>query len=209
MDRLPPRSECQQGNIPSGLSDHKKTTYFRVKRESVMRGIHISAEVQSRLNSLKKSGKAGVVLAQKATRVIEGFVSGAARRRLNAIGSLTKFGEKRIKKCRKFDLGCGFRLITLQQGDRVFILFLGAHDECQRWLENNSRLKKVSVDHKALFEEPLSNYPPDHSDNNDYEDIRQDAADEAKLEIRDQDLRRVFCGLVEAVARRPLRGKGS
>lgn len=174
-----------------------------------MRCIHISAGVQSRLNGLKKSGKAGMALAQKATRVIEGLASGAARRRLNTVGSLTKFGEKRIKKCRKFDLGCGFRLITLLQGDRVFILFLGAHDECQRWLDNNSRLKEVSTDSNALFEACPSNHPSDHSGNNNHEDIRQDFAEEAKLEIGDQDMRRVFRGLVEAVARRPFREEGA
>jgi len=81
-----------------------------------MRCIHIGAKVQSRLNSLKKSGKTGMALAQKATRVIEGLAFAFTRRRLNAVGSLTKYGEKRIKKCRKYDLGGGFRLITLQQG---------------------------------------------------------------------------------------------
>gem|GEM_PF-471665 len=187
----------------------KKTTHLRLMQESVMKCVHISAEVQSRLNSLKKSGKAGISLAQKVAHVIEGLAFEGARRRLNAVGSLTKFGEKRIKKCRKFDLGCGFRLITLQQGDRIFILFLGAHDECQRWLDNNSRLKRVSVDNKALFEACPSNHPPDHSDNIDPADIRQDVADEERFKLSDQDLRHVFCGLVEAVARRPIRKKGA
>lgn len=174
-----------------------------------MRGVHISSKVQSRLNSLKKSGKTGMVLAQKATRIIEGLASGSTRRRLNAVGSLTKYGEKRIKKCRKYDLGGGFRLITLQQGVGVFILFLGTHDECQRWLENHSRLKKVSADNITLFEARLHDHPPDCPDHIDPADIRQDVADEERLKLSDQDLRRVFCGLVEAVARRPFRGKGS
>lgn len=178
-------------------------------QEPVMRGIHISAEAQSRLNSLKKSGKAGIALAQKATRIIEGLASGSARRRLNAIGSLTKHGEKRIKKCRKYDLGGGFRLITLQQGVRVFILFLGTHDECQRWLENHSRLKKVSADNITLFEARLHDHPPDCPDHIDPEDIRLYIEDEEGLQLSDRDLRRVFCGLVEAVARRPFREKGS
>ncbi len=209
MHHLPPHSEYQGEDASSCFYDLNKKIVFRVMQEFVMRCIHISAGVQSRLNGLKKSGKAGMALAQKATRVIEGLASGAARRRLNTVGSLTKFGEKRIKKCRKFDLGCGFRLITLLQGDRVFILFLGAHDECQRWLDNNSRLKEVSTDSNALFEACPSNHPSDHSGNNNHEDIRQDFAEEAKLEIGDQDMRRVFRGLVEAVARRPFREEGA
>jgi len=178
-------------------------------QESVMRGIHISAKVQSRLNSLKKSGKTGMALAQKATLVIEGLAFAGTRRRLNAVGSLTKYGEKRIKKCRKYDLGGGFRLITLQQGGRVFILFLGTHDECQRWLENHSRLKKVSADTITLFEARLHDHPPDCPDHIDPEDIRLYAEDEEGLQLSDRDLRRVFCGLVEAVARHPFRAKGA
>ena len=60
---------------------------------------------------------------------------------MDAIEGYTKYGEKRIKNCRKYDLGCGYLLITLQRCKTVFIPFLGSHDECQRWLENNSRLK--------------------------------------------------------------------
>lgn len=178
-------------------------------QESVMRCLHISAEVQSRINSLKKSGKAGIALSQKATRVIEGLASGAARRRMNAIGSLTKYGEKRIKKCRKYDLGNGFRLITLQRGLKVLIQFLGTHDECQRWLENNSRLKEVAAEKGALFQVFHKNQPPSQMENIDPADIRQDAEDEKRIQLSDQDLRRVFCGLVEAAARRPFREKGS
>jgi len=174
-----------------------------------MRCIHIGAKVQSRLNSLKKSGKTGMALAQKATRVIEGLAFAFTRRRLNTVGSLTKYGEKRIKKCRKYDLGGGFRLITLQRGVRVFILFLGTHDECQRWLDNHSRLKKVSADNITLFEARLSDHPPDCPDRIDPEDIRQDAENEEGLQLSDRDLRRVFCGLVEAFARHPFGGKGS
>jgi hypothetical protein len=36
-------------------------------------------------------------------------------------------------------------LITLQRGDTVFIPFLGTHDNCQRWLESNSRLKDLNA----------------------------------------------------------------
>jgi len=110
-----------------------------------MKYLYVSAKVKSRIETLKKTGKAGAALAQKTTRIIESLTSGAVRHHMDALGSYTKYGEKRIKNCRKYDLGCGYRLITLQRGGKVFIPFLGTHDECQRWLENNSRLKEVAA----------------------------------------------------------------
>jgi len=117
-------------------------------------------------------------------------------------GSYTKYGEKRIKNCRKYDLGCGYRLITLQRGAKVFIPFLGTHDECQRWLQNNSRLKEVSSGKGTLLE--ISRKPPSSAGPAiaGAADIQEDAEEEVPLEISNRDLRFVFRGLVEAVRKR-------
>ena len=55
----------------------------------------------------------------------------------------TDHGESRIKNCVKFDLGNGFRLVTVQQGDIVVLLHIGDHDSTDRWLSKNAGLEAV------------------------------------------------------------------
>lgn len=103
-------------------------------------------KVVSRIKSLKKTGKAGRNLADKAESIIERLASGMIGPDVDIAGRFTKYGEKRIKNCCKYDLGCGYRLITIQRGSTIYLPFLGSHDDCQRWLENNIRLKDINPD---------------------------------------------------------------
>ena len=162
-----------------------------------MKYLHISTKVEDRIEDLKKSGKTGRALAQKATRIIAHLTSGTVGHHMDAIGSYTKYGEKRIKNCRKYDLGSGYRLITLQRGEKVFIPFFGTHDECQRWLENNSRLKKVVAGSGTLVRvSRRKKSHPNHASGY-LTDRQADNEDELPVNVSDDDLRRVFSGLVE------------
>ena len=165
--------------------------------------LFVSSKVQSRITALEKAGKSGKNLAQKATGIIDSLASGDVRNHMDAVESYTKYGEKRIKNCRKYDLGCGYRLITLQRGETVFIPFLGSHDECQRWLENNSRLKAFHAgkgktipieDKNVSLTNPID--PEKMDENEDVDGFLQN--------LTDKDLRIVFNGLVEG-ARKGLR----
>lgn len=49
----------------------------------------------------------------------------------------TRYGELRLRHCRKYDLACGYRLIGLKRQGRLIFVYIGSHDECQRWIENN------------------------------------------------------------------------
>jgi hypothetical protein len=158
--------------------------------------LFVSSKVEDRIAALEKAGKSGKNLAQKATSIIESLASGTARHHMDAIGSYTKYGEKRIRNCRKYDLGCGFRLITLQRGNTVFIPFLGTHDKCQRWLESNSRLKdfnagagrtirvveKTPVKMISRMKESVDDIADDH---------------DVFKHFSDKDLRLVFSGLAQ------------
>ena len=167
-----------------------------------MKYLYVSAKVENRMAALKKAGKTGETLAQKTARIIETLRSGAAPNHMEVPGSYTKYGENRIKYCRKYDLGCGYRLITVQRGAKVFIPFLGTHDECQRWLENNSRLKEVGAGKGTLLEvrckQPSSAGPATAVS----ADIQAEAEEELPLEFSDRDLRFVFRGLVDAARKR-------
>ncbi|OXR28228.1 hypothetical protein PSUM_27295 [Pseudomonas umsongensis] len=54
---------------------------------------------------------------------------------------VTNHGETRIDKCIKYDLAGRARLITVQDEKVVFFLFLGNHEDADKWLERNKDVK--------------------------------------------------------------------
>jgi hypothetical protein len=161
-----------------------------------MKLLFVSSKVESRIASLKKAGKPGKTLAQKVTGIIDRLASGDVRHHMDEVENYTKYGEKRIKNCRKYDLGCGYRLITLQRGKTVFIPFLGSHDECQRWLEKNSRLKAFNAGKGKTIHIEDRTSPIKKPRNFDNMDMDEDA-DSFLQDLTDKDLRSVFNGLIE------------
>ncbi|MBI5327322.1 MAG: UvrD-helicase domain-containing protein [Deltaproteobacteria bacterium] len=65
---------------------------------------------------------------------------------------LTNHGETRIKNCFKYDLKDGYRLITVQQSNCRIFLYVGTHDECERWLEQN-RGKRFTMNSRNELQE--------------------------------------------------------
>ncbi len=161
-----------------------------------MKFIYVSKKVDNCIETLVKSGKAGTALANKAKCIIDSLASGEVQHHMDAIGRFTKYGEKRIRNCRKYDLGCGYRLITLQRGESVFIPFLGTHDNCQRWLENNSRLKGFNTDAGRMIR--IVRKKPAKMISR-MSELAENNADDHDLfkHLTDKDLRRVFSGLVQ------------
>lgn len=49
----------------------------------------------------------------------------------------TAHGETRIRKCVKYDLARFCRLITVVDRECCYLLFVGSHDDCDNWLEQN------------------------------------------------------------------------
>ncbi len=165
-----------------------------------MKLLFVSSKVESRIATLEKSGKSGNILAQKATVIIDSLVSGDIRSHMDTVESYTKYGEKRIKNCRKFDLGCGYRLITLQRGKTLFIPFLGSHDECQRWLENNSRLKAFRAGNGRTIH--IEDRKSSSKNQIEEENMEMDEdVDDFLQNLTDKDLRSVFRGLVEGTGK--------
>lgn len=144
----------------------------------------------------------GVLLAGKAEAIIARLKSGEAWQADRKVAPRTAHGEKRIRKCIKYDLGWGFRLITLLRNDVLNICYLGPHDQCDRWLADNSRLKEVDFGRTTLYQvatQKMEEY--DLHTENPYE--VQDDLEQRLRELSDQSLRRIFCGLVEARKRSP------
>jgi hypothetical protein len=159
--------------------------------------ICLSPKVMDQIASLRKAGTTGVLLANKAEAIISRLKSGETWQADRKIAPRTAHGEKRIRKCVKYDLGWGFRLITLLRSDILYVCFLGPHDECDRWLAENSRIKEVGfgrstlcqVAPRELREEVVSPASPCEM---------LDDLDKRLQELPDRSLRRIFYGLVEA-----------
>jgi hypothetical protein len=61
-----------------------------------MKLIYVSKKVETCIEALRKNGKAGKTLANKAKCIIDSLASGAVQHHMDAIGSFTKYGDKRI-----------------------------------------------------------------------------------------------------------------
>jgi len=51
---------------------------------------------------------------------------------------VTNHGETRIKSCVKYDIGQGFRLITVHRNKVIWLLFIGDHEASVKWIKRNS-----------------------------------------------------------------------
>jgi ankyrin repeat protein/uncharacterized protein YihD (DUF1040 family) len=95
------------------------------------------------LNKMERSGG----LAQRAVKEVRSlrsriydFVSGLDK--TNPLETLNKTHnpEKRIGKCIKYDIcNNNFRLVTVQDDNRCWIVFLGTHIDADRWLDKRGR----------------------------------------------------------------------
>lgn len=127
---------------------------------------------------------------KSAEAIIENIASGMA---LWEAGSFTCHGEYRIKNCVKFNLGSGYRLITSKWGVRLYVLYVGTHDECHRWLENNKGWRPES-EKKRIESLPVENQQTDHEINRRNGLDSEDPQDYLN-HIRQKDLRVIFRGL--------------
>lgn len=164
-----------------------------------MRYIKISARVERRIKSLEQSDKAGKIVAKKVESIIENIKSGDISDHLEQKGLFTKYGEKRIKNCRKYDFGSGYRLIILLKNSTILIPFLGTHDECHRWLETNNKSKRIAAGNGTLVSVP---YEKQEGEDTHGDEIPELCMDEAPLNLSEQDLRIAFRGLVEGAKRK-------
>lgn len=86
-------------------------------------------------------------------------------------------------------------MICVEHGGDFFITYVGAHDDCNRWIENNRRFEVALDETTGDYDSPNENYKagpqtPEPDEEPDYDDI-------LKQKIDDPMLRRIFCGLCD------------
>ena len=157
--------------------------------------IFIDPKLYKRLARLKRASKKALLAAKSAEEIIEEIQRGAVP--LMEIGSLTRRRELRLPGCFKFNLGAGYRLITLKQHHTLYILHTGSHDECNRWIEDNRELPVEMIAQRCQVVEILPVKQTDFlkKNNSQTNDPENDPKPEYGQSLDDQILRRIFCGL--------------
>ncbi len=158
--------------------------------------IYLSPDLIKRLEMLRCSGKKAALAAAKTDEIISGLQDGDELPCHAA--TITKHGEQRIRGVKKYDLGSGFRLVTLRRAFRIFLLFVGTHDDCHRWIENNrglsvDQVKKRCTKLMVAGGDISSDMPEDTTAE------AQDGEDDPLANISERDLRQIFRGIADTL----------
>lgn len=162
--------------------------------------IYIDPRVRKQQQAMARSGKKAAMAAEQVDRIIERLT--VCGRLWDEAASLTKHGELRIKSCVKFDLGSGYRLITLKQSDALLVLYAGSHDDCDRWIENNRELQvdlilnrcdMLAVQKQSSTDNPNSSLIDENAET--FALLPEAIDDPLETPIGERELRYVFRGL--------------
>lgn len=159
--------------------------------------LYLDAKLDKQLRALRRAGKKAVLAAERAQTIIANLEAGKFSS-LEA-GPLTKNGEQRIKGCFKYDLGGGYRMVTLKQGRDLYVLYIGSHDDCHRWIENNRELPMADIRRRSRripVENPHHHVP---CGNTDEEMMDCEEPNDGTEELDDRHLRAIFSGLIQSV----------
>lgn len=154
--------------------------------------IHLDPRVEKRIEALRRSGKKAALAADKAEEIIsrlqcDGVIP-------DKVGTVTKHGELRIKGAMKYDLGSGYRLVTYKNGDELFLLYVGTHDDCHRWIENNRELTVDQIEERCIL---LPILEGEDACTEETVEMAEDEEFDPLSHATEKDLRQVFCGLAE------------
>jgi hypothetical protein len=160
----------------------------------VLQTAYIDPKLDKCLANLRRSGKKAGLAAERADQMIARLRAGIFLP--EQVASATKHGELRIKGCIKYDLGGGYRLVTLKESHRIYLLYIGSHDECHRWIENNRDLPLDLIKERSQAIALKSDI--NRQDENQPENISEKVEsemDESEIFYEDSQLRRIFSGL--------------
>ncbi|MGB5156012.1 hypothetical protein [Desulfobacterium sp. N47] len=154
----------------------------------MIRFIYRSPQFEKQLESLRKVDKKA---AQKADTIISKLIEGHGEHSENEIA--VKYGKIKIRNCIKYDLGRGYRLITVIDGEYFILSFIGKHEMCNRWLENNKNPSLLLT--KTQRKEIAGHESKTQADSGDTVDTETEFEDRCISDIDEKYLRLIFSGL--------------
>ncbi|SPD75346.1 conserved hypothetical protein [uncultured Desulfobacterium sp.] len=159
----------------------------------MIRFIHSNPRFEKRLNELRRSERFAVAAAKRANKIIANLIQmGSAS--IIETGRLSRHGEARIPNCVKYDLGKGYRLISVKKGEHFFLLYIGTHDDCHKWIEDNRGLIPAIHKNDDMTRVVNNTISPEHREEQENEQ-ELDYDDILMAKITEKDLRYVFSGL--------------
>jgi len=102
----------------------------------MLRCIHHSLALAKQLGSLRRAGKKAELAADKAEAIVQDIRQYGCQCEA-VLCKRTRNGEQRLKNCVKYDLGSGYRLVTIRNDCHLFIVFVGSHDDTDQWIERH------------------------------------------------------------------------
>ena len=153
---------------------------------------------EKQLKALGKTDRKGAQAAERAAEIIRQLAVDGWQC-VAMMNKRTKRGELRVRKCLKYDLGSGYRLISLKRDSELFLLYVGTHDECDRWL-NKKRGSKLQVEPEGFIfvAENVETPSGQLADTPVEEAVAQDEYEEQLFaKLSDPVLRQVFRGICE------------
>ena len=158
--------------------------------------LHIHPKVEKALEQMKMQDNAPKIAAERAEVIIEALKGGTSIARA---GRLSKTKDARIRKLFKYDLGKGFRLISLKDKSALYILFVGSHDRCDTWLDTHSKKTPHQTEAAmACYEITQKKMSRKICEKTSVKNPEADLC-EWMPPISQKDLREVFRGLMESV----------
>jgi len=156
--------------------------------------IHRETRLNKCMDSLRRGDKKSSTAADRAEELIRRLFEEDLEI-LEEAYNRTKHGELRIDKCRKYDLGSGYRLVCVEHGGDLFITYVGAHDDRDRWIENNRKFEpEVNELSDGTFFTAEGEEGKEASEM-EYDKEDMDYDDILMKQIDDNLLREIFCGL--------------
>lgn len=156
--------------------------------------IRVHQKVEKDIEQMSALDNAPAIASGRARAIIKALSRGVSVARA---GLLSKSKDARIKNLFKYNLGKGYRLITIKEEKQIFVLFIGDHDQCDRWLDANS---KKSPHRRPI---PMKVYPVTATATEKLKKTLQDQRVTMNQEEMDmmasvsqKELRRIFCGLI-------------
>lgn len=155
--------------------------------------IHLHPRLKRQLKAMEDQVNAPSIAAGRARKIIEAMIKG---RTSKAAGLLRARSDSRVKNCWKYDLGAGYRLISIRTKQIIYVMYIGDHESCDAWLNNNSKKQPQNTDIKMTVFTIRDN--PELFD---FQSVRSwkrepDVDDQFQAPIPQEYLRKVFCGLV-------------
>jgi len=163
----------------------------------MIRYLHHSTSLPKQLRGLLKAGKKGELAACKCEAIINDIKQYGCQ--CEAVFSKrTRNGEARIKNCIKYDLGGGYRLVTIKAANHLFICFVGTHDETNQWIAHHRYDDIVPGDPLYCCEERAAQADAEESNDCIHEkmcDIEDCYENELISRLDESQLKAIFQGL--------------